>query len=287
MKHVHSRHNPTIKALRALARSAKRVQPGGTHEFLVEGVRESLRAIAPAASPLAPKVQIATLVISETRWPALLAANDPEATQLAAQLPGLPAEVLAVPDDILALLSRRQNPPEVIAHMQGTVVASSDETLAAANIILVLDALEKPGNIGALLRSATAAGVDLIVLAHEPGARVDVFNPHIIRASTGTVFHAPIVVQERQALQAALARAGHRVVLTTPHTDTAHWSIAWPERSAIVIGSEATGAHDSWFAPEQHPLRIRIPMADHGPDSLNASVAGALVLYEAVRNRLL
>lgn len=284
MKHVRSRHNPTIKALRALARSAKRVQHGGKHEFLVEGVRETMRVTAPTATRLAPHLHVETLIVSETRWPALLAANDAEALQLAAQLP---ANVLAVPDDILALLSLRQNPPEVIAHVRGTVTACTDEVLAAANIILVLDALEKPGNVGALIRSATAAGVDAIVLAHEPGARADVFNPHAIRASTGTVFHAPLVVQERTELQAAFARTGHRIVLTTPHTDTAHWSITWPPKCAIVIGSEATGAHDSWFTPEQQPLRIRIPMAENGPDSLNASVAGALVLYEAVRNRLL
>lgn len=284
MRHIQSRHNPTIKALRALARSAKRVQPGGAHEFLVEGVRETMRATAPAVSPLAPTVRVETLVVSETRWPALLAGNDAEAQRLATQLPDT---VIAVPDDILALLSRRQNPPEVIAHVHGLVAASSDEILAAAPVVLVLDALEKPGNIGALLRSATAAGVDVIVFTHEANARVDVFNPHIIRASTGTVFHAPIVTQERTALQVALARTGHRVVLTTPHTSTPHWSIEWPAQCAIVIGSEATGAHESWFLPAQNPLRIRIPMAEAGPDSLNASVAGALVLYEAVRNRLL
>lgn len=284
MKHVRSRQNPTIKALRALARSAKRVRPGNEHEFLVEGVRETMRVATPAASSLAPRLQVLTLIVSETRWPALVAAGDGEAAQLATHLP---AEVLAVPDDILALLSMRQNPPEVIAHVRGQVAPCADEVLAGAEIILVLDALEKPGNIGALIRSATAAGVDVIALAHEPGTRVDVFNPNIIRASTGTVFHAPIVVQERPALQEALARTDHRVVLTTPHTDAAHWGITWPKRSAIVIGSEATGAHDSWFAPEQRSLRIRIPMAEGGPDSLNASVAGALVLYEAVRNRLL
>lgn len=286
MKHVSSRHNPTIKHLRALLKAKQRAAGTNRHEFIVEGVREAARVLEPPLRPSWPLVQAHTVLFSETRWPELLAAGDADAKQLQAVLPA-EVEQLLVPDDVLRLVSVRQNPAPALVHASAELIPYTPDLLRKAEVILVLDMIEKPGNVGALVRSATALGVDLIVLSHEPGGRADPFNPHTIRASTGTVFRAPLTQHSRPELQQALLASGHQIVLTTPNTTVLHSQVSWAEPSAIVLGSEAYGAHESWFEPGLQALRVRIPMAKHGPDSLNVSVAGALVLYEAVRNRLL
>lgn len=286
MKQVSSRHNPTIKHLRALSKAKQRSSGAGGHEFIVEGVREASRVLEPPAHPWWPAVSAHTVLFSETRWPELINNGDPEAKQLLAVLPPS-AEQLLVPDELLRLISVRQNPAPAVVHASAQLAEVPAAALAECHVVLVLDQLEKPGNVGAVIRSATAAGVDLVVLCHDEGGRADPFNPHAIRASTGTVFRAPLVARNRTDLQRELARSGHQIVLTTPHTKVLHTGVAWNNPSAIVLGSEAHGAHDSWFAPGVHAVKVRIPMAEHGPDSLNVSVAGALVLYEAVRNRLL
>ena len=286
MKRVSSRHNPTIKHLRALHKAKQRVAGTQGHEFIVEGVREASRVLERPLHPLWPSVQAHTVLFSETRWPALVASGDADAIQLQAALPH-DMEQLLVPDDLLRLVSVRQNPAPAVVHASAQLAQCTPAVLGAASIVLILDGLEKPGNVGALLRSATAAGVDLVVLSHDSEGHADPFNPHTIRASTGTVFRAPLATVRRDQLQQHLAHSGHQVVLTTPHTEVLHSHVNWNVPSAIVLGSEAHGAHETWFAPAINAVNVRIPMAPHGPDSLNVSVAGALVLYEAVRNRLL
>jgi TrmH family RNA methyltransferase len=146
-------------------------------------------------------------------------------------------------------------------------------------LIGVVERVEKPGNLGAILRSADAAGVDALILA-DPGT--DPWNPNVIRASVGTVFTVPLAVASAWEAREWLREGGVRCVAARvdaqlPYTDA---DLASPV--AIVLGSEAHGLTDAWAGPDV--TAVRIPM--HGvADSLNVSVSAAILFYEAVRQR--
>ncbi|CAN5558823.1 hypothetical protein BH23ACT3_BH23ACT3_04920 [soil metagenome] len=144
--------------------------------------------------------------------------------------------------------------------------------LASLSFVLVLDRLADPGNLGTLLRSAEAAGVDAVVLT--PGS-VDPFNPKVIRASAGAVFHVPTLT----AALAEVAAAGLRLVGTSSHLGSAYQRFDWSGRVAVVLGNEAHGLADDapveWVTIE-HRGRA---------ESLNLARAGTRLVFEASRHR--
>lgn len=193
------------------------------------------------------------------------------------------AEVVEVSSQAFTKLSLRQNPDGIAVHARSEPLGAeslSDVTLAPAPLVLVLDGIEKPGNLGALLRTAGAVGVDLVIVT---GHGTDLFNPNVIRASQGALFAvAPVVAGDEDALR-FLRTTGAKLVATTPAATAAHWSVDLTGPVALLVGAEATGLRDSWLrAADAH---VSIPMRTVGVDSLNASVAGAVVLYEAMRQR--
>jgi len=151
---------------------------------------------------------------------------------------------------------------------------------APAPLILVADAIEKPGNLGALLRTADAAGC-LAVVVCEPVT--DVFNPNIVRASTGALFTVPVVNEpDPGRLRSWLRHHGIATVVTTPSSERLCWDADLTGPVAIVVGSEMHGLPDEWI--ESADLSVRIPMAGSA-DSLNVGTAAAVVVFEAVRQR--
>ena len=148
--------------------------------------------------------------------------------------------------------------------------------------LVVIDGAEKPGNLGAILRTADAAGVDGLILTGDDGTGTDIHNPNVIRASLGAIFTVPVIVAPVSDAITWLRSQGIRTVATNPEADEAYTAVSFAGPIAIVLGSEAFGLGDDWLRSAD--LQVRIPM--HGVvDSLNLSVSTALLLYEVVRQR--
>ena len=250
---VTSAANPHIRSLSTLKTRRGRTAAGA---FLIEGARELTRAIA--AGRAIEEIVLCPSIAS------------PGAAELAT---AAAAPVTTVAEPPFAKLSVRQSPDGIIG------VASTWETVLGAidrDLVLVAEAIEKPGNLGAMFRTADAAGA--AVVAADP--TVDVFNPNVIRASQGALFSVPFAVTDSTS---ALAWASERgaVVVASPDAGMPLWDIDLSGPVAIVIGSEHEGIGGEWRTAG---TTVRIPMAGDA-DSLNASVAAAIVLYEAVRQR--
>ena len=157
---------------------------------------------------------------------------------------------------------------------------SLDELSSNKNsLILVLEGIEKPGNLGAILRSADGAGADAVILVD---CVLDIYNPNAIRTSQGLVFALPVVCAQKKELTAWIAKHSIQVIATSPDTETCHWSVNYTKPTAIIIGSESLGLSEYWLQ-SAHQC-IRIPMAGSA-DSLNVAAAAAVCLYEVSRQR--
>ncbi|MGL5864860.1 MAG: TrmH family RNA methyltransferase [Dermatophilaceae bacterium] len=151
--------------------------------------------------------------------------------------------------------------------------------LPADPLVLVAESLEKPGNLGAILRTADAAGAAAVV-AVDPVT--DWGNPNVVRASKGTVFSVPVAAAGRDELRTWLRGNGIRLVATTPDADLRHTDVDLRGGVAIAVGTEKHGLTQDLLAAAD--LRVRIPMAGR-VNSLNVATAAAVVVYEAVRQR--
>lgn len=261
-KRITSASNPLLKSLAELKNRRGRVASG---TFLVEGHRESAAAVRAGFEIL--RVMVA---------PELAKGSDVE--ELVAAAPG--AELVELSPAAFAKLSLRKNPDGLAVQARSRPTGPDARTLADASLVLVLDGVEKPGNLGALLRSADAAGVDLVVLT---GNGTDAYNPNAVRASQGSIFALTVAEAPPEVFLAAARAADLRVVVATPSADVDYWDVDLSGRVAIVVGAEDTGV--SRVLSDGSDLSVRIPMRAALADSLNVSVAGALLLFEALRQR--
>lgn len=261
---ITSTANPQVKAIVKLA---KRSERDATGLFVVEGVREAGRAVAAG-------IAVDTLVVA----PDLVPRGGADVVR-AARATG--ARVLEVADHVFQRVSARTGPDGVllVARQPATDLAALG--LGGTPLVLVAAGIEKPGNLGAMLRSAAAAGAAALVLADPV---TDVFNPNAVRASMGALFTVPVAVGSSTEVVAWARAVGLRLVVTTPRADTPHWDAPLAGPAAVVIGSEADGADDAWFAAADDLVTIPMP-GDDGVDSLNAASTAAVLLFEAVRQR--
>ncbi len=159
----------------------------------------------------------------------------------------------------------------------------SEDLLASAMFVVVVDRVADPGNLGTILRSAEAAGVDAVVLT--PGT-VDPFSPKVVRASAGALFHVPVVVAE----VGDVAAAGLRPLGTTSHTVSGRTTVSYADadltgRIAVVMGNEATGLPEEW-TDAQGPIRSWVTIPHRGrSESLNVAMAATVLVFEAARQR--
>ena len=146
-------------------------------------------------------------------------------------------------------------------------------------LVLVIDGVEKPGNLGAILRTADAAAIDAVICSDLPG---DLYNPNTIRASLGTVFTVPVYVGKGDEVRTWLKSNHFKTYCTNLHLAHDYDVEDYRGACAIVVGTEATGVTDEWiqFADQN----VKIPMLGK-IDSMNVSVAGAIMLFEAKRQR--
>lgn len=177
-----------------------------------------------------------------------------------------------------AKASYRDTPDGVLA--VGEPFRGSLQALLAKkpDLILVAEAIEKPGNLGAMLRTLDGVGASLIVC---DGA-TDLGNPNVIRASTGAVFTVPTAICTRDQTIAALKAAGFSIVAAHPGGKTIYWDADFRRKLAIVVGSEAHGLSKAWLSAAD--LQVTIPMRGYA-DSLNAATSATLLLYETLRQR--
>jgi len=189
-------------------------------------------------------------------------------------------EVIEVPESVFEKLAYRESAGGVIAVVETQKTLLSEIDPGSDPLILVLESVEKPGNLGAVFRTADAAGVTAILVC-EPST--DIFNPNVIRASLGTVFTNRIATCTTTDAISWLKKNGIRSYAAALTGQTLYQEADYRQPSAIVMGSEAEGLSEAWL--QQSDLLIRIPMRGK-VDSLNVSTSAAILLFEAVRQRL-
>ncbi len=167
----------------------------------------------------------------------------------------------------------------IVAVISTPQVSLSELRLPRESIIGVLEGVEKPGNLGAILRSADAAGVGAIVVAD---GRTDLYNPAVIRASLGAVFTIPTCTATAAETLAWLRLRNIPILAARPDGSILHTEIDMNHGAAIVLGGEADGLSGAWLADDIQP--IRLPMLG-AVDSLNVSATAAVLFYEALRQR--
>lgn len=250
---ISSPANPRIKWLVRLSERRHRDDEG---VFVVEGERLYTRAVA---AGIAPEI---TFVTPEMEL---------ETT----------GTTITVESTALDKASYRQRSQGVIGVFPQLATGLSDLGPAKSHsLVLVAEHIEKPGNLGAMLRTAAAAGADALVAV---GRDIDAHNPNVIRASTGALFTLPLAIAAWDDLQPWLAEGGIRVLCASPDSTNPIWGSDLTRAVALVVGAEDEGLSPRALAAAEET--VAIPQSRHGVDSLNVSVAAAILLFEARRQR--
>lgn len=187
--------------------------------------------------------------------------------------------VFEVTKAVYESIAYRESRQGIIATVNSKVKGLKDLQLSDNALIIVLESVEKPGNLGAILRTADASGVDAVIVC-DP--LVDIFNPNVIRSSVGCVFYQQIVVATSTETINWLRTKGVKIFATALPAKKMYYDYNYKKSSAIVMGSEAHGLSQEWF--DNADELIKIPMLGK-TDSLNVSTSAAIVIFEAVRQR--
>lgn len=254
---ITSPHNPRIKATVRLRERRRREAEG---VVVIEGADELALALTSGVEPQ-------TMFVC----PALTGGR---------ALPLPPGtEVVEVSEAVFAKLAYRENPDGWLALAPAPQRPLAALTLPPAPLVLVCEAVEKPGNLGAMLRTADAAGVAGLIVC-DPAT--DLGNPNVVRASRGALFTVPLAQAATAEALAWLRARAIPIVAATPQATVAYTAVDLRGPAAVVVGAEDTGLSPAWL--EAAEVRVRIPMAGR-VNSLNVAASAALLLYEAVRQR--
>ena len=254
---ITSTQNPRIKHLLLLQQKSAQRRTDGL--FVVEGRREVEHCLAEGFT-------LRTAFVCE---------------EIAGQvsLPQPFPEVIPVSPNVYERIAYRGGTEGIVAVVEARKTGLADLRLSASPLIVVLESVEKPGNLGAVLRSADAAGADAVIVC-DP--LTDLYNPNLIRSAVGALFTVPCVACSTGECIAFFKERGIRILTAQLQDSSLYYDTPMTGPTAIVIGTEATGLTDQWRqAADAH---IRIPMLGR-LDSLNVSVSAAILLFEAVRQR--
>jgi TrmH family RNA methyltransferase len=256
MKKISSLQNPLIKkVLHLQEKSRERKQEG---VFVIDGWKEIEMAIA-------NEFEIETLFLRETF----------SATGKGALHP----EVVEVSAEVFDKISYRRQASGAIAIAKQKQHSLNALSLAANPLLLVLDSIEKPGNLGAMLRTADAAGIDGVICCD---MQTDIYNPNVVRSSVGCLFTVQIAKSNKEECLEFL-RANHISIYTTSLQAAQNYlSCDYKNPAAFILGTEATGVDSFW--EKNSDANIIIPMRGQN-DSLNVSNTAAILLFEALRQR--
>lgn len=255
--------NPRIKHLVALRRRRERDQAGVT---LVEGEAEIQLALAAGVAPQA--LYYCPELASRA------------AGQVAARAAARGAEIIRVSRPAFEKISYRDGPDGLLAVVPAVETALDALPLGDSPLVLVCAGLEKPGNLGAILRTADAAGVAAVIAADPV---TDWGNPNVVRASKGTIFSVPVASATGTEVLGWLKARGLQLVAAAPDAGRLITDSDLTGPTAIAVGAEQSGLPTEWL--ERADVTVRIPMFGRA-DSLNVSTSAAIITYEAVRQRL-
>ena len=297
---ITSPSNPKIKRLLALQQKSSARREAGL--FVVEGRRELQHCIdagfevdsvfycpsrcggAPrqnfaSGSGELPRKTVATLGSVRGRGPLPQEVGGVRRSRTFSEAVAASPKEFEVSEEVYAKIAMRESTEGVIAEVRAKERKLEELALPENPLLMVLESVEKPGNLGAVLRSADAAGVDAVLFC-DP--LTDLWNPNLIRASIGAVFTVPCVACSSAEAIAFLKARGIRILTAQLQDSSLYYDCDMTAGTALVMGTEATGLTGVWRqAADAH---IRIPMLGR-LDSLNVSVSAAILLFEAVRQR--
>ena len=265
MMELTSPSNPKLKHVVKLRSCAAREESG---EMIVEGYRECRRALDNGYRPRAI-FHCPDLYLKNENEPALV-------DECAAR----GAEVYTCSKVCFGKIAYKERPDGLLMVGPHVSIGLKDLRLPENALVIVTEAIEKPGNLGTILRSADAAKVAAVIVCDRT---TDIHNPNVVRASTGTMFSVPIVEATSDEALGFLKAHGFRILAATPHAEKLHFEEDLTGNVAIALGAEQYGLTAKWM--DGADLRVRIPMLGLA-DSLNVSAAATILVYEAVRQRL-
>jgi TrmH family RNA methyltransferase len=260
LKQITSAQNPFIKSLVLLQEKAKARKQSGT--FLIEGIREIELAIK-------GNYELETILIC------------PELTDLSNNLIIQKSNnpIIEISKEVYQKLAYRDTTEGIIAVAKTKSHQLSDLQLPENPLILVMESIEKPGNIGAMLRTCDAAKVDAVIIANP---KTDLYNPNMVRSSVGCLFTNQIATASTEETIDFLQQNNINFYSATLQNSTSYHTQNFTKPTALVVGTEATGLTEPWR--EKATQNIIIPMQGE-IDSMNVSVAAAILLFEAKRQR--
>lgn len=257
--------NPKVKQVVKLRQRSHRDELG---LMLVEGYREIKRALEHGYRPT-QIFHCAELFLKHENEAALI-----ERARSAG------AESLACAAPVFLKMAYRDRPDGLLAVGPQPRRTLADLALPANALLIVAEAIEKPGNLGTILRSADAAGAHGVIVCDRC---TDIFNPNVVRASTGTLFAVPVVEAGGAEARAFLRARGFALLAATPHARRLHTEVDLTGNVALALGAEQYGLSRDWL--DAADLKVRIPMLGMA-DSLNVAAAATILLFEALRQRL-
>jgi TrmH family RNA methyltransferase len=260
---ISSLTNPRIKSVVKLRQRSHRDESG---LMIIEGYRELKCALENGHVPTA------LFVCPEM----FLGEND---AGLVAQCRELGVEILQCAEAVFSKMAYRDRPEGTLAVAPQVRNTLADITLGEAPLIVVAEAIEKPGNLGTILRSADAVGADCVIVCDRC---TDINNPNVVRASIGTLFTQPVVEASSDETLSWLKEHQVQVLAATPHASDVYHAADLTAGTAVVVGTEQYGLSDAWLVGAD--LKVSIPMLGQA-DSLNVASATTILLYEAVRQR--
>jgi len=258
-----STSNPRVKNTVKLCRRSHRDDLGLT---IVEGYRE-IRGALDNHHP------VRELFFCESFF---LGENNEELIHVAEESG---AELLSCSKPVFEKISYRDRPDGLLAVAPQVRHSLDDLSVSDEPLVVIAEAIEKPGNLGTILRSSDAAGVDAVIVCDRC---TDINNPNVVRASVGTLFSLPVVEATSAEAVDWLGKHGIKTVAATPHTDRLYTDADLTGGIAVIVGTEQYGLTDTWL--EQADIKLRIPMRGQA-DSLNVASATTILLYESIRQR--
>lgn len=253
---IESLVNQKIKNIVKLRESSRERKNQGL--FLIEGHREISLA-------LKADVEIENLIYSPEYIKWELAIEE--------------EKIIEVSKKIFSKISYRENPDGFLAIAKSQERNLEDIKLSQSPLLVILEAVEKPGNLGAILRTADAIGLEAVIIND---LKTDLYNPNIIRASQGAVFTVAVVLSSIDETVEFCKKHGIKTFATMPEAKTTYIEADYNQGCAIVLGSEDNGLSAKWFKLADQKIKITM----RGQiDSLNVSVSAAVVLFEALRQR--
>ena len=258
---INSPRNERIKAAVKLRRRKHRGRQGRT---LIDGARELIRAVSAGVN--VEEIYFCTSLCGTT-----------ESRRLLAQLDEFEMDIYEVSEIVFEKLAYGERAEGFIGVATPPEIELDDLKLPQNPLVAIVEGIEKPGNLGAIVRSADGAGISAVILADQ---KTDLFNPNAIRASLGTVFTMPVCAAPTREVYNWLKVQGFQVVVTAVEGAQSYTTLDYKPPTAIVLGAESTGVSSTW----KEVRSVSIPMMGVA-DSLNVSTSAAVLFYEAQRQR--